>query len=159
MALAPKGVGLTTKGLPDLYWHLGAAAGAPVRLEVVRNGEERPLAQLTVDPPIAPGFQRFALADAGIELEPGQVYIWRIVWSKRGLECRVPIERVPADAKLREALRNERGREWAAYAAGGVWYDAIDDLSRRIERAPQNEELRTARASLLRQVGLDLPDS
>jgi Flp pilus assembly protein TadD len=40
------------------------------------------------------------------------------------------------------------------YAEEGVWYDAIDALSRAIEKSPNDAALREQRAALLEQVGL-----
>jgi Flp pilus assembly protein TadD len=42
----------------------------------------------------------------------------------------------------------------ALYAESGIWYDAIDDLSRLISAEPDNRRLREQRAALLEQVGL-----
>ena len=42
----------------------------------------------------------------------------------------------------------------ALYAGAGIWYDAIDELSRLIAAQPENRELRIQRAALLEQVGL-----
>jgi len=40
------------------------------------------------------------------------------------------------------------------YAEAGLWYDAIDALSRLIELHPDDAELHAQRAALLDQVGL-----
>jgi hypothetical protein len=42
----------------------------------------------------------------------------------------------------------------AAYAEGGIWYDALSTLSDQIDADPQNRSLQEARADLLRQAGL-----
>jgi Domain of Unknown Function (DUF928) len=42
----------------------------------------------------------------------------------------------------------------ALYAGAGIWYDAIDEISRLISAQPENRELRAQRAALLEQVGL-----
>jgi hypothetical protein len=39
-------------------------------------------------------------------------------------------------------------------AAAGIWYDAIGDLSARIEASPGDTQLRVQRAAQLEQVGL-----
>ena len=54
-------------------------------------------------------------------------------------------------AKLKEAPAEQRA---ALYAGAGLWYDAVDELSRQISAQPQNRALRESRASLLEQVGL-----
>ena len=40
------------------------------------------------------------------------------------------------------------------YANDGIWYDAIDSLSRAIQQNPGDASLRADRSSLLEQVGL-----
>ncbi|MDH3378499.1 MAG: DUF928 domain-containing protein, partial [Gammaproteobacteria bacterium] len=42
----------------------------------------------------------------------------------------------------------------AVYAESGVWYDAIDQLSRLISANPVDRTLRDQRAALLKGVGL-----
>ena len=54
-------------------------------------------------------------------------------------------------ARLKEASAASRP---ALYAGAGIWYDAIDELSRLIAAQPENRELRIQRAALLEQVGL-----
>jgi hypothetical protein len=41
-----------------------------------------------------------------------------------------------------------------AYAEEGLWYDALETISKGIAAAPDNIELRRQRAALLEQVGL-----
>jgi hypothetical protein len=42
----------------------------------------------------------------------------------------------------------------ALYAEAGIWYDAIDQLSKQISADQSNRQLRERRAALLEQVGL-----
>jgi hypothetical protein len=40
------------------------------------------------------------------------------------------------------------------YAEAGIWYDAFSSLSTRIEKSPDDPDLRKQRAALLEQIGL-----
>jgi hypothetical protein len=64
------------------------------------------------------------------------------------------IERVRPDAEAPDAAHSGAADAVGAYAAAGLWYDAIATLSERIAAAPADPLLRRQRAALLRQVGL-----
>ncbi len=63
------------------------------------------------------------------------------------------IKRVAPSADVQAKLK-QAGAESAAevYAESGIWYDAIDELSKQIAAKPA---LRGQRAALLEQVGLN----
>ena len=61
-----------------------------------------------------------------------------------GLTLRVAAESVTAD-----------GRSGAAYAQAGLWYDALQQLSDRIDAAPNDRAAREVRNGLLRQAHLE----
>jgi hypothetical protein len=156
-ALAPDHVGLTTSAAPVLYWFTAAEARAAIVIEISRVGSDAVLLRVEQAPPIPAGFHRLALADHGIELEPGAVYEWKIVWPKKGLECLAAIMRTQADDSLTGALARAPDRAWEVYAKNGYWYDAVSDLNGRIERAPADASLAAARAALVAQAGLSGP--
>jgi hypothetical protein len=58
-----------------------------------------------------------------------------------------------ADLETRIAKADERTLA-SIYAENGVWYDAIDSISRAIQNNPGDATLRAQRAGLLEQVGL-----
>jgi hypothetical protein len=65
------------------------------------------------------------------------------------------IERVEPPAGLREKLAQVPRDEYPfAYAAAGLWYDALDSISDLIEARPSDAQLKKQRAALLTQVGL-----
>jgi hypothetical protein len=52
-------------------------------------------------------------------------------------------------------IKKTRQAQWpAVYAEAGLWYDAIDQLSKQIGADRGNRALREQRAALLDQVGL-----
>jgi hypothetical protein len=63
----------------------------------------------------------------------------------------------PPTATITQQVATARGIGALAvvYAADGQWYDAVDAISQAVARSPGDAALRAARASLLRQVGLD----
>ena len=65
------------------------------------------------------------------------------------------IQRIAPDAKLTAALAEAKGLDKAAaYAEGGIWYDALEALTNEIDAAPKDKDLRAQRAALLEQAGL-----
>ena len=66
------------------------------------------------------------------------------------------IERVAPSEELRFALAEASpARIPFILAEAGIWYEAISNLSARIDASPRDARLRTQRAALLEQVGLE----
>ena len=108
------------------------------------------------------GVQRIRLADYGLKLETGVDYHWFISIIEDaeqraheriagGAIARID---VPADLVPKLATAGAAQRPFVL-AEGGIWYDAVDVLSRRIAAAPGDTGLRGQRAALLEQVGLE----
>ena len=64
------------------------------------------------------------------------------------------IERIETPADLASALSGAGDRA-AVLANGGIWYDALDAVSKDIDAAPGDAALRAKRAALFEQVGLN----
>ena len=65
------------------------------------------------------------------------------------------IERIEPEARLRSRLTAAApGQRASVLARSGIWYDALDALSNRIDASPRNAHLRNQRAALLEQGGL-----
>jgi hypothetical protein len=160
--LAPRSVGLTLESQPVLYWYLPEPTDHRIDLTVLNDASLRPLLETTVEPPKRAGVQRIRLADYGLELETGVDYQWFISIIEDaeqrahdqiagGAIARVD---VPADLVPKLATAGAAQRPFVL-AEGGIWYDAVDVLSRRIAAAPGDAGLRGQRAALLEQVGLE----
>ena len=66
------------------------------------------------------------------------------------------IERVDLEPALGELLKKAAVRDRAGiYAAAGLWYEALDQLTSLIDSDPTSVLYRRQRASLLEQVGLN----
>jgi hypothetical protein len=160
--LAPLSIGLTLEAQPDLYWHLPEKTTHRVDLTVVTDASPEPVLEVTLPPAERAGVQHVRLADHGVKLTRGVPYQWFVAVvgdaEHRGRDriAGGAIERVDAPAELVSKLAAASADERPfVLASGGIWYDAVSDLSRRIEAAPDDTAARLQRAALLDQVGLD----
>jgi len=160
-ALGPAEAGLTLESRPDLYWYLSRPTDVRVDLRLLALDPLEIVLEKTLPPARAAGVQRVRLADHGVDLGPGRAYQWLVLLvpkpEDRSYDRVVGggIERIEADAALRAKLAGaDRERLPYVLAEAGVWYDAIDVLSRDIEARPGDVQLWNRRAALFEQVGL-----
>lgn len=137
-ALVPDHVGETTAKQPALYWYLGAPVKDGVALELTLIDERSvdPLVDAKLPPPSGPGLQRIALADYGVDLEPGQEYQWSVSLvpdpkdRSKDVVTTGWIERVAAPEGLSARLASAGpGGAAAVYGDAGLWYDMVDALA------------------------------
>jgi len=159
--LAPETVGLTTHPQPTLYWYVSDSVDNTVVVTVIDEDSIDPLLELTLSAPAKPGIQTLDLANLGIRLESGRHYEWEVALIDasgdryRDIYARGAIERVDPPAGLAAKLDGRSAMEKArVLAAAGIWYDAVDELSRAIARSPSETTMRAQRRSLLSQVNL-----
>jgi hypothetical protein len=160
--LAPDHIGLTHVPQPELYWFISESTKYPVELTIIEIQGISPVLETRLPLPTQPGVQRIALSDHDIGLQPGVQYKWFVSLvpdSKRrsrdiiaggGIEYADLPEAI--NARLRQVDKMQAAH---VYAQSGFWYDALAELSQRIEASPQNKVLWQQRASLARQVGLE----
>ena len=159
--LAPDHTGLTTKSQPTLYWFISKPANARLDVTVINDEDIDPVLEKVVGTPKSAGIQKLDLATAGTTLKPGIEYRWFVsVTPDEGQRSNdvvasgtIQYTAPDADLKSRIATSDERTLV-SIYAENGVWYDAIDSISRAIQRNPGDANLRARRAALLEQVGL-----
>jgi Domain of Unknown Function (DUF928) len=163
-ALAPNEAGYTVSDKPTLYWYLSESLDTAVELTITPAGKLQeatpPLLEITLKPPVARGVHALRLEDHGVGLKPGVEYQWFVAvvsnpaQRSNDVVAGGSIIRI-ADSPIPGQLRQVPQTRWpAVYAEGGVWYDAIDTLSRSISAQPADRQLRQQRAALLEQVGL-----
>ena len=162
--LVPDHVGQTTSEQPSLYWFIDEVPAAPLRIAFTLLDADGidPLVQVTLPRPERAGIHRIRLADYAVKLEPGVEYEWSISLvpdesaRSRDIVSTGFIDRVEAPGDLAAELAKS-GPEGSArvYAARGLWYDALTALDEQISARPGDAQLTAARASLLRQVGLE----
>lgn len=160
--LAPEHPGLTVSGQPRLYWYLSSDVRIGAELTVVDRDNTDPLLELSIPGPIEEGIHALDLAQHGVSLSPGVRYEWFVALvispdqRSSDIVAGGEIERIEADSALRGWLEGANEGDVATiYAGSGIWYDAIDAVSRMIARAPSEALPRAQRAALLEQVGLE----
>lgn len=162
--LVPDHTGVTVSDQPVLYWYQSDDARARVVVTLIDEEAIHPLVEAEMAGEGGAGIHRFALAEHGAHLKPGVDYEWTVASvpdpSRRSAD-RVAggfIRYTPPANGLTLQVRGAAPGEAARiYAANGVWYDALDVLSRSIAQDPGNAVLKSQREALLRQVGLDHP--
>lgn len=160
--LAPESVGLTTQAQPTLYWYLSDTVENVVVVTVVDQEAIDPLLELKLTSPAKPGIQALDLASHGVRLEPGKDYEWEVALVDasgdryRDIYARGAIERVQKSANLQAKLDGGSPMDKArVFAEAGIWYDAVEELSRAIDTSSDGGSFDAERRSLLSQVNLD----
>src|SRR6266850_1133659 len=165
LLLAPNETGFTTRDMPTLYWYVSEGLNHPVELTLISleslDAASKPAVELKLNPPTRAGVHALSLAQHNIVLKPGVEYQWFVAAvgnpAQRsndvvaGGTIKLVAETDAMRARIKEIPAASRP---ALYAGEGIWYDAIDELSRLIATQPENRQLREQRAALLEQVGL-----
>ena len=159
--LAPDHTGFSSQAQPTLYWYASGPSTTKLEVTVIADTAERPL--LTQNLKVTRGgVQSFDLAKHGITLKPDTEYEWFVsaipdaAQRSKDITSGGTIRRVAPDPAIQARIAAAGERQAPLiYAEAGLWYDAIDALSRLIERNPGDSELQAQRAALLKQV--DLP--
>jgi hypothetical protein len=163
VVLAPDHTGLTTKEQPTLYWYVSEPVPSKLEVTLINDENIDPELEEVVATPGSAGIQSIDLAKTGAKLEPGLEYRWFVsVVADPGqrsndIVASGTIQRMMPDGVLKAKIAGADDRALVRiYAEGGVWYDAIDTLSRLIEKSPEDAALLQQRAALLEQVGLQV---
>jgi hypothetical protein len=158
--LAPDHVGLTTEASPTLYWTLSESTDLRVELVVTDERAETPIVDQALDGARV-GTHALRLASLGISLTPGVTYRWyaTLVPDPEERTSEVvsggAIRRVdPAPDLVRALEQSDPGRRAHVLAEAGLFYDALDTVSRWTAEHPETPEPGRYRAELLRAVGL-----
>jgi Domain of Unknown Function (DUF928) len=157
LALAPPHVGLSSSDQPRLYWYQAPGFRNRLRFRLGMAGAPAALVDAPLDPQINGGIHHVDLARYGIHLAPGHIYNWWIVlepdpyqsWTK--VVSGGSIELAPPDPNLE--LASVQLRPYLA-ARHGLWYDALDGISRLVDDQPDSTLWRLQRAQLLEQGSL-----
>lgn len=159
--LAPEQTALTADASPDLYWYLSKADSRPAVFALIRDDRIEPVVEVTLTGRPAGGIAKVALADIGVQLEPGVLYEWSVALvtdpdarSKDVVSSATLLRREP-NADLRHDVEDaDLSAKAALYAGAGYWYDAIGALSTGVAQGHDTSTFRAIRADLLDQVGL-----
>jgi hypothetical protein len=159
--LTPESVGHTLSASPSLYWHLSEPTQARIDFTLTDEAAVEPLVEKTLSGPFSAGVHRIELTALGVQLEPGTEYQWFVSLVPDADERSADVvagggvalvDAAPLRAELAAARADE---QVLVLARNGIWYDAVDTLSRRIESAPSDALAREQLAALLDQVGLE----
>jgi hypothetical protein len=170
--IAPEHTGLTISKQPTLYWYVSNAVDVPFRFTLTYDDSEIEAGRVSLEESIDPvletsisnpqaGIQGIDLAKHGVSLKPNLIYRWAISMVAEGMrsndvvtEGTIKLVDKPdnLDAELSKA---DKKRFAHVYAQEGIWYDAVDSLSKMINKYPNEEQFAQDRDSLLKQVGLD----
>lgn len=159
-ALVPQEPGWTLEEQPVLYWHLERPTDVRVEFVLMRLEPHEVLVDTVLPRPAHGGVQRIALADHGVELEPGVSYQWLVKLAPKPDDDSYDrivgggIERVETPPELAARLAEAGASRANVLAQAGIWYDAVDALSRQIDAHPGNAQLLAQRTALFAQVGL-----
>lgn len=159
-ALVPEHAGVTHLTQPRVYWFAAQPVDGSVEFALTHPDAVDPVLVVELPGPFGSGVHSVDLEDLGFRLKLGVTYSWVVtvldVSGRRtathtggGIELR-PMDEALA-AEVAEALEP---RVLHVYARAGSWYEAVADVSRRIDETPGDSELRSQRAALLEQVGL-----
>lgn len=156
-ALAPAHVALSTNRQPRFYWHITAGFRNRLSFEIGAIGASELLLKKDLRPNPNGGIHYLDLRVHKVQLEPGTTYQWTVVLQPmpherwKGVISGGMIKVVPEDRQLKHA--SARSRPYMA-ARKGLWYDALDSISRLVESQPNVTHWRLERAKLLEQGGL-----
>jgi len=159
--LAPDHTGLTTRSQPTLYWYLSEPANARLDVTVTNDEQIDPLLEQVIGIPKTAGIQSLDLAKVGATLKPGVEYRWFVSLTpdetqrSNDVVASGTIEYIKPDAVFENKVVSADDLTQARFfAEDGIWYDAIDSLSRAIQDNPGDTSLHAQRADLLEQAGL-----
>jgi len=153
-ALAPDHTGLTISAQPALYYFLPSPEGVRVAVRLAGDPNAQPLLEKDFAPPAKAGIQRLELKALGVTLAPGVEYRWTV--SDARTSSTGMIRRVEPSGDLARKLNGvPAGRHrYTVLAREGVWYDALDEVSRAADAPPSAAVASRHRAALLEQIGL-----
>jgi len=152
-ALAPPHVAWTLQSQPVLYWVLDAPdPRARYEFTLAEPGASTPVLQRPIRRPRAGGLQALRLAAFGVRLKRDTDYVWSVSVVSGGTDTRV----VFSEGAIRRVAKPDSLAEesdYLALARGGVWYDALAQLNRSIQKRA-DATLVDDRRELLEQAGL-----
>lgn len=159
--LAPNHIGNTTEEQPCLYWYISNPIKHPIELTVTERKAVKPLLEKTLTVSEQGRIKSVCLGDYGVRLRKNTPYKWFVTLvidpdhRSKDILAGGMLTVVDQPPTLVEKLKSkDKAGLLNIYAAEGLWYDAIDAVSKMIATSPDNSELRKWRASLLEQVGL-----
>ncbi len=153
--LAPDHPGLTVAAQPTLYIYARGAGSIQVQIRRTAESGQAPFLSKRIEVRDQPEIRALSLAELGAALDVGKEYRVTIMSYDRAGNVRgsdsALIERIAAPVELTVMTQNQPPLAQAnAFASAGVWFDALDAISRAIDADATS---RRGRAALLDQIG------
>ena len=159
--LAPEHTGLTISPQPTLYWYVSQKTRVLIEVAIDVEGAYRTVLRIEPVEPSAAGIHAFELGGYNQTLATDTNYLWSATIVKDPAEEDTAaravgaIRRISAPSSLTEKLGQTPGRpSYYIFAEEGIWYDAVETLSRAIDQGQDVVKLRELRAALMEQVRL-----
>ncbi|CAK0750665.1 conserved hypothetical protein [Gammaproteobacteria bacterium] len=156
-ALVPPQTGLTSQTQPILYWFISQAVNTPLDLAITVPNEENPVLEIRLPSPSRPGIQGIDLAKLGIKLKPDVEYQWSVSLvnddTHRSADTFVAgsvVRTTDGNGGTVDCRQHGRIQQATAYAAQGLWYDALQCLNQLVDQK-NTPEHRLQRGTLLAQ--------
>jgi len=156
--LAPDHAGLTVAAQPTLYIYAQGTGWLQVQVKRATDpGAGFISPRIEIENP--PAIRAVPLAGLGVTLEPGAEYRVTVMSYDRAGTVRATdsalIERIVPPVELSIMTAGQPVSAQAnAFASAGIWFDALDAISRAIDGAPGSAAPRRGRAALLEQIGM-----
>ena len=155
---------LTLAAQPQLYWHLSPGTTHSVNFTLLDPDATDPIVDTIIEGPVQAGVHVVSVANYGVQLEPGRNYEWFVAVvpdpDNRSADsvARGVIIRVTDPELASQVASSEPDSTTGLWAQSGIWYEAFDAASRRLQEKPKDPRLRQQRDAMLQQVGLALSD-
>lgn len=162
VALAPETAGLTVSEQPALCWFLSRPTEALVEVTMSDETSPQPIVEKKFPKMTKGGIQCLKLSETQVKLKPGVNYDWFVSvvvnpeQRSKDISASAALKLVVPSKELAGKLATLKGLDVAsAYAAEGIWYDALSTLTNLIDASPADKKLRQERAHLFEQVNLE----
>ncbi len=159
--LAPEHTGLTMSKQPTVYWYVSQPSTGRVEVALTDEEELKTVYHAALAGTIPAGIHAFSLAEHNLQLEADREYRWSVAVVQNreqrssDLVASATLRHVPPSPSLLDKLSgNSESPSYYTLAEEGIWYDAVDELSKAIADSPKSRDLRELRAELLNQVNL-----
>ena len=165
--LVPDHVAFTSDPQPIVYWHISERTQQPTVITLSINDEINPLLELTLNSPVEPGIHALKFSDHNITLIKDKIYEWSVSINENphgpssgDLIAKAFIQRVAVNNEIAAVKSSGDLIDIIrTFAQGGLWYDALSTASAPIDDPEKQIEITNLKASMLRQVGIELDPS
>lgn len=158
--LAPDHPGLTLQAQPTLYWYTSTPVALRFTISAIEQKKTASLLQIDIKK--ASGIQKLDLAKHDITLQPELNYQWSVAQVMKDHKQSAAIasgiiQRIEPGEGLSSRIKKNQGIKLVnVYAIEGIWYDALETISKMIDNSPEDKSLTAIRKSLLEQADLNI---